>query len=68
MKNGAGNGGDSRYFPQPGDSVKITDGPFEDFAGTIARTDPDSQKLRVDAMFFGREVPLELDFLQVERL
>lgn len=51
-----------------GDSVRITDGPFIDFAGVIDEVVPDKGKVRVMVSFFGRETPVELDFLQVEKL
>jgi len=51
-----------------GESVRITDGPFIDFAGIIDGISPEKGKVRVLVSFFGRETPVELDFLQVERL
>lgn len=51
-----------------GQSVRITDGPFIDFAGTIDEIRADKGKVRVLVSFFGRETPVELDFLQIERL
>ncbi len=50
-----------------GQSVRIVDGPFADFIGTVEETYPDRGKMRVLVSFFGRETPVELDFLQVER-
>lgn len=50
-----------------GDSVQITDGPFKDFHGTVDYIDREKGKIRVLVNFFGRETPIELDFLQVER-
>jgi transcriptional antiterminator NusG len=47
--------------------VRIVDGPFNDFRGTVAEIDMDRTKVRVMVNFFGRETPVELDFLQVER-
>ncbi len=51
-----------------GQKVRIIDGPFNDFIGTVADIDPDKQKVRVMVSFFGRETPVELDFLEVERV
>lgn len=53
---------------KPGQRVRITDGPFNDFHGTVADIDMDKSKVRVMVSFFGRETPVELDFLQVEKL
>jgi len=50
-----------------GDNVEITDGPFKDFHGTVDLLDTEKGKVRVLVSFFGRETPVELDFLQVER-
>jgi transcriptional antiterminator NusG len=51
-----------------GDSVKVIDGPFSDFNGVIDEINPERGKLKVMVGIFGRETPVELDFLQVERL
>ncbi len=50
-----------------GDRVRIVDGPFNDFRGTVAEVDMERSKVRVMVNFFGRETPVELDFLQVEK-
>jgi transcriptional antiterminator NusG len=50
-----------------GDVVKITNGPFTDFIGTIDSIDQEKGKLRVLVSFFERETPVELDFLQVTK-
>jgi transcriptional antiterminator NusG len=47
--------------------VRIVDGPFNDFRGTVAEIDMERTKVRVMVNFFGRETPVELDFLQVEK-
>ncbi len=47
--------------------VRIIDGPFNDFRGTVADIDMERTKVRVMVSFFGRETPVELDFLQVEK-
>ncbi len=51
-----------------GQSVRITQGPFIDFAGVVDNINPEKGKVRVFVSFFGRETPVELDFLQVEKL
>ncbi len=53
---------------QVGQSVRITDGPFVDFIGTVDEINLEKGKVKVMVSFFGRETPVELDFLQVERL
>lgn len=50
------------------EAVKIIDGPFADFLGTIESIDETKGKLRVLVSIFGRETPVELDFLQVSKL
>lgn len=50
-----------------GDKVRIINGPFNDFPGTVAAIDPDKSKVRVMVNFFGRDTPVELDFLEVEK-
>jgi transcriptional antiterminator NusG len=47
--------------------VRITDGPFADFRGEIDEINQERGKIRVLVSFFGRETPVELDFLQAER-
>lgn len=51
-----------------GEAVKIVDGPFTDFLGTIDNIDEAKGKLKVLVSIFGRETPVELDFLQVSKL
>jgi len=50
-----------------GERVRIVDGPFNDFRGTVSEIDQAKAKVRVMVNFFGRETPVELDFLQVEK-
>ncbi|KAA3642405.1 MAG: transcription termination/antitermination protein NusG [Chloroflexi bacterium] len=50
-----------------GERVRIVDGPFNDFRGTVSEIDMEKAKVRVMVNFFGRETPVELDFLQVEK-
>ncbi|HEX9750386.1 MAG TPA: transcription termination/antitermination protein NusG [candidate division Zixibacteria bacterium] len=49
-----------------GDSVKVIDGPFADFSGTISEVNLERNKLKVMVSIFGRPTPVELDFLQVQ--
>lgn len=51
-----------------GEAIKVTDGPFTDFIGSIESVDESRGKLRVLVSIFGRETPVELDFLQVSKL
>jgi transcription termination/antitermination protein NusG len=51
-----------------GDKVRIIDGPFNEFIGTVGAVDMEKSKVRVMVSFFGRETPVELDFLQVEKV
>ncbi len=51
-----------------GDSVKVIDGPFAEFNGTVDEVKPEKGKLRVLISIFGRNTPVELDFVQVEKV
>jgi transcriptional antiterminator NusG len=51
-----------------GQNVRIVDGPFMDFHGTVDDINLEKGKVKVLVSFFGRETPVELDFLQVERM
>ncbi|KAA3636447.1 MAG: transcription termination/antitermination factor NusG [Calditrichaeota bacterium] len=51
---------------QAGDSVKVNDGPFMDFSGTVSEVNMERKKVKVMVSIFGRPTPVELDFLQVE--
>jgi len=53
---------------QVGDAVKIVDGPFADFAGSISDINLERRKVKVMVSLFGRPTPVELDFLQVQPL
>lgn len=64
-------GGAARPRPkvqfEQGDAIKVIDGPFTDFNGTVDEVRPDKGKLRVLISIFGRNTPVELDFVQVEK-
>lgn len=51
-----------------GEAVKINDGPFSDFLGTVESIDQEKGKIKVLVSIFGRETPVELDFLQVTKI
>jgi len=51
-----------------GEAVKITDGPFTDFLGTVQKVDEEQGKVKVLISIFGRETPVDLDFLQIQKI
>jgi transcriptional antiterminator NusG len=52
---------------EEGDEVRVIDGAFANFSGTVEEVKPEKQKLRVKVSIFGRATPVELDFSQVEK-
>jgi len=52
---------------EPGETVKIVDGPFLNFSGVVEEVDPSRGKLKVSVAIFGRTAPVELEYWQVER-
>ena len=58
----------SRQVFNSGEQVKIVDGPFESFTGTIEEVNQEKNKLKVMVQIFGRSTPVEVDILQVEKV
>ena len=52
----------------PGETVKVIDGPFNGFDGTIEKVNEEKRKLEVMVKIFGRKTPLELSYMQVEKI
>ncbi len=57
----------SKMSFEQGETVKVVDGPFAEFNGTVEEVKPDKQKVKVLISIFGRATPVELDFMQVEK-
>ena len=57
-----------RYSFEEGDEVRVVDGPFTNFQGVVEEMKPDKEKLRVLITIFGRPTPVELDFIQVNKI
>ena len=57
-----------KYFFEYGDEIRVIDGPFTNFNGTVEEVNPEKGKIRVLVSIFGRSTPVELDFVQVTKL
>ncbi len=57
-----------KYQFEEGDEVRVIDGPFTNFQGVVEEVKPDKEKLRVLITIFGRSTPVELDFIQVNKI
>jgi transcriptional antiterminator NusG len=57
-----------KFFFENGDEIRVIDGPFANFNGTVEEVNPEKGKIRVLVSIFGRATPVELDFVQVTKL
>jgi transcriptional antiterminator NusG len=57
-----------KFYFEPGDEIRVIDGPFTNFNGTVEEVNPEKGKIKVLVSIFGRSTPLELDFVQVTKL
>jgi transcriptional antiterminator NusG len=57
-----------KYFFETGDEIRVIDGPFTNFNGTVEDVNPEKGKIKVLVSIFGRATPVELDFVQVTKL
>ena len=57
-----------KYFFESGDDIRVIDGPFTNFNGTVEEVNQEKGKIKVLVSIFGRSTPMELDFVQVQKL
>ena len=57
-----------KFYFESGDEIRVIDGPFTNFNGTVDEVNPEKGKIRVMVSIFGRSTPVELDFVQVTKM
>ncbi len=57
-----------KFYFETGDEIRVIDGPFKNFNGTVDEVNPEKGKIRVLVTIFGRSTPVELEFVQVAKL